>query len=60
MEFQTPTLPLSFGSSKSCVTVVTGPVSSSFHAMPSMPESHGSENSRFGSNGGCAWAARGS
>ena len=43
MEFQTPTLPFSFGSSRSCVTVVTGPVSSSFHAMPSIPENQGRE-----------------
>ena len=57
MEFHTPTLPLSFGSVRSCVTVVTGPVTSSFHAMPSMPENHGSVYSRFGSKGGLACAA---
>src|SRR5215510_877874 len=54
IEFHTPTLPFSFGSVRSCVTVVTGPVTSWFHAMPSMPENHGSVYSRFGSNGGLA------
>ena len=54
IEFQTPILPFSFGSSSSCLTEVTGPVTSSFQAMPSMPESQGSEYSRSGSNGGCS------
>ncbi len=49
IEFHTPTFPFSFGSSRSCVTVVTGPVSSSFHAIPSIPENQGSVYSRFGS-----------
>ena len=43
IEFQTPTLPFSFGSSKSCLTEVTGSVSFSFQPMPSMPEAQGSE-----------------
>ena len=57
IEFQTPTLPLSFGSVRSCVTVVTGSVIFSFHAMPSIPENHGSVYSRFGSNRGLACAS---
>ena len=36
--------------------MVTGPVSLSFHAMPSIPENQGSVNSRFVSNGGCSCA----
>ncbi len=40
--FQTPTLPFRLGSSRSCVTLVTGPVTLEFHAIPSIPENHGS------------------
>ena len=36
--------------------MVTGPVSSSFHAIPSIPENQGSVYSRFGSKGGAACA----
>ena len=57
IEFQTPTLPLNFGSVRSCVTVVTGPVSSSFQAIPSIPENQGRVYSRFGSKGGLACAS---
>jgi hypothetical protein len=53
IEFQTVTLPFSLGSVKSLSTVVTGSVRSSFQAMPSIPDTQGSEYSRFGSNGGC-------
>ena len=37
--------------------MVTGPVTSSFQAIPSIPENQGSVNSRFGSNGGLACAS---
>ena len=50
------TLPLSAGSVRSCSTDSTGPVTSSFHAMPVMPDCHGSEYLRSGSNGGCCCA----
>jgi hypothetical protein len=52
MPFSAVTLPFSFGSSNSWVIEVTGPVSFSFHAMPVIPDCHGSEYVRSGSNGG--------
>ncbi len=51
------TLPFSLGSSKSCSIDSTGPVSSSFQAIPVMPDCHGSEYSRSGSKGGLACAS---
>ncbi len=51
------TLPLSFGSSRSCSIDSTGPVRSSFHAIPVIPDCQGSEYSRSGSNGGLACAS---
>ena len=51
------TLPLRAGSFSSCSTDSTGPVTSSFQAMPVMPDCQGSEYSRFGSNGGLACAS---
>jgi hypothetical protein len=51
------TLPFSFVSSKSCSIESTGPVRSSFQAMPVIPDCHGSEYSRSGSKGGLACAS---
>ncbi len=50
--FRAVTFPFSLGSSNSCVIEVTGPVSFSFQAMPVIPDCHGSEYVRSGSNGG--------
>ena len=50
-------LPLSFGSSSSCVIEVTGPVSFSFQAIPVIPDCHGNDQVRSGSNGGDACAS---
>src|SRR4029078_1273028 len=57
MPFSAVTLPLSFGSSNSCVIEVMGPVSFSFQAIPVMPDCHGREYLRSGSNGGLACAS---
>jgi hypothetical protein len=51
------TLPLSLGSSNSCSIDSTGPVRSSFQAMPVIPDCQGSEYSRSGSKGGLACAS---
>ncbi len=52
------TLPLSAGSSSSCSMDVIGvEVSFSLYAMPVIPDCHGSEYSRSGSNDGLSWAS---